>query len=73
MKTQKCDRCDSKYFDEHTELQCSQAQLEAARGEIKKLKKSVDDWKDSWYHQRNIIGRLAWQNNLDIYKSYLKK
>ena len=73
MKTEKCNICDTKYFGQHTDLECAQVQLGAAHAEIKKLKISVDAWKDSWYYQREIIGRLAWQNNLDIRNSYLKK
>jgi hypothetical protein len=37
---------------------CDLRALDKARAEVKKLKTSVDAWKEAWYHQRDIIGWL---------------
>jgi hypothetical protein len=46
----------------HNELVCVQTQLDQANLEIKKLKSSIDSWKDAWFHLREIIGNLWWHH-----------
>lgn len=41
---------------EHTEENCLRTQLAQA-------KLSIDDWKNSWYNLREIIGRLSWEHH----------
>lgn len=62
---------------------CISRQLIQTKAEIKKLKASVDSWKDAWYQLRDIIGWLWWyhpaiaseasrsvyQNNQKIYEA----
>ena len=30
-------------------------------GEVAKMRVALLDWKDAWYHQRDVIGRVAWE------------
>jgi hypothetical protein len=46
----------------HDPVQCEKTELLRGRLEIKKLKKSVDEWKDAWFHLREIIGKLWWHH-----------
>jgi len=46
----------------HDLARCEKVELEKARTEIKCLKQSINDWKDAWYHQRDIMGRLWWHH-----------
>ena len=41
---------------------CDLRALGKARAEIKKLKTSVDAWKDAWFKSREIIGNLWWHH-----------
>lgn len=34
--------------------------LDCHKEEIKKLKTSVDAWKDAWFQLRDIVGHLSW-------------
>lgn len=44
----------------HDKLLCEGRQLIQLRVENKKLKKSLEEWKDAWFHLREIIGKLWW-------------
>lgn len=44
----------------HDKVKCEKTELLKGRETIKKLKASVDFWKDGWYECRAIIGRLWW-------------
>jgi hypothetical protein len=41
---------------------CTGRQLLTAQKQVKKLKAEVDAWKDSWFHLREIIGKLWWHH-----------
>lgn len=64
----RCDKCGVPlHWDLLTELKhdediCLGRQLQQARAEIKKLKASVDAWKDAWFQLREIIGYLWWHH-----------
>lgn len=38
------------------------AEQVSLRNEIKKFKKSIEDWKDAWHQLRDIIGNLWWRH-----------
>lgn len=44
----------------HDVAKCEKTELLKGRKEIKRLKASIDSWKDAWYQGREIIGRLWW-------------
>ena len=46
----------------HSQLACIERQLSNSQLEIKKLKDSVDAWKNSWFLLRDLIGTLSWQH-----------
>jgi hypothetical protein len=45
----------------HNRAECQTTERLKGREEIKKLRRSVADWKDAWFHQREIIGWLWWK------------
>ena len=47
---------------DHDVVQCEKTELLKGRNEIKKLKQSVNDWKDAWFQLREIIGNLWWHH-----------
>lgn len=63
-----CPKCDAPFIWDmltngyHDDNLCVGRQLLAAKAEIKKLKVSVDAWKDAWFKYRDLVGRMAWQH-----------
>lgn len=47
---------------DHDVAECEKTELLKGRNEIKKLKQSVNDWKDAWFQLREIIGNLWWHH-----------
>jgi hypothetical protein len=81
-----CDKCHAPlHWDMltdsiHDDNLCVGRQLTQAKAEIKKLKASVEDWRDSWFQLRDIIGRLWWhhpalssEESLKYYQDNLKR
>jgi hypothetical protein len=61
-----CSLCGEHLEDEpaiHDVVLCEKTELVKGRQTIKNLKASLDSWKDTWYDQRDIIGRLSWEHN----------
>jgi len=46
----------------HYKTQCAFKELEKGREKIKRLTQSVADWKNAWFHLREIVGQLWWQH-----------
>lgn len=46
----------------HDVARCEKTELLKGRETIQKLKGTLNDWKDSWFEQRDIIGRLWWSH-----------
>lgn len=46
----------------HDVALCEKTELLNGRTTIKKLKSSVDDWKDAWFRYRELVGRMAWEH-----------
>lgn len=46
----------------HDEDLCLGRQLQQTRAENKKLKTSLEEWKDAWFQLREIIGKLSWSH-----------
>jgi hypothetical protein len=47
----------------HDPIQCATTELHKGRETIKKLKASIKDWVEAWYHYREIVGVMSWQHN----------
>lgn len=47
----------------HDEALCERTERLKGREIIKKLKASVDTWKDAWFQLRDIIGKLSWEHH----------
>ena len=65
MSKRDCPLCGEELEDPpavHDVAKCEKTELLKGRVTIKKLKASVDDWKDAWYGLREIIGRLWWHH-----------
>jgi hypothetical protein len=63
--TNDCPLCDEPLEDApaiHDPVKCEKTELLKAREKIKKLTASINDWKDGWFHLRDIIGRLSWEH-----------
>lgn len=60
-KDQFCPKCDHPEIS-HREEDCLRTQLAIANKEIIKLKSSIDEWKNSWFELRNIVGNLWWDH-----------
>jgi len=62
---QVCNLC-GEYLEEtpaiHNLAKCERTELLKSRKEIKKLKVSIEFWKNSWHEGRNIIGWLWWNH-----------
>jgi len=63
----------------HDDDVCMGRQLQQAKAEIKKLRTSLQEWKEAWFELRDIIGRLWWnhpalsdENTLRYYQNNLK-
>lgn len=57
----------------HDDDLCVGRQLLQARAEIKKLKESVDSWKDAWFNCRELLGNLHWHHKAiynDVERAY---
>lgn len=61
-KPYECKVCGTRYgwLQSHYSEECIAIQLRQALIENDKLKARLADWKDAWFEQREIIGRLAW-------------
>jgi hypothetical protein len=76
MARRECPLCKEPLEDPpaiHDPIKCEHDELIKARVETKQLKQSVSDWKDAWYHQREIFGRIWWHHpaiNNDVERSY---
>ena len=55
-----CSRCGEELEKFHFLDRCEKLELIRARNEIKALKQSISEWKESWLHLRQIIGNLWW-------------
>lgn len=63
MAKRDCPLCGEVLEDEpavHDVALCEKTERLKGRETIKKLRASVDNWKDAWYHQRSLIGELGW-------------
>jgi len=61
-----CHLCNEVLEDEpalHDPVKCEKTELINGRETIKKLKLSLDFWKDTWYSLRDTIGRLCWEHH----------
>jgi hypothetical protein len=63
MANKTCDKCGTEITKndkpiEHTQSQC----IDILVSQVMKLKTSVADWKDEWFHLRDIIGKLWWEH-----------
>lgn len=80
---QLCPLCDCPMEDPpavHDVARCEKTELLNGRKEIVELKRSIDEWRDAWYHLREIIGNLWWhheaiddEQKLAYYRNYLAK
>jgi hypothetical protein len=61
-QTELCPKCDSP-VETHQEDSCLRTQLSGAQMEIRKLKVSIDGWKDAWFHIRDLIGVISWEHH----------
>lgn len=65
-KDDNCPKCGALYIWDlglpHHEDRCLGRQLLNAKREIKQLKASIEEWKDAWFHLRDIIGNLWWRH-----------
>jgi hypothetical protein len=71
-----CNLCGEALEDVHDLALCEKTELIKGRLEIKKLKASVNSWKDAWYQAREIIGNLWWHHPAitnDNERSYYQK
>jgi hypothetical protein len=65
---ERCGKCNAPWhWDmltnyQHDDAICRHRQALTARAEIKKLKTSLDAWKDEWFKLRGIIGHLWWHH-----------
>ncbi len=57
-----CPLCAQPLEDAHDLAQCEKAELLKGRLEIKRLKESLNGWKDAWFQLREIIGNLWWHH-----------
>lgn len=46
----------------HTPLACTTEQLRLARLRVARLEQDVRDWKEAWWHHREVIGGLWWHH-----------
>jgi hypothetical protein len=60
MANKTCDKCGTEITKsiEHTQTQC----IDILVGQVMKLKASIADWKDAWFHLREAIGKLWWDH-----------
>lgn len=75
-----CKKCHApKVWDQltggvHDKILCEGRQLEQLKKENKKLKASVEFWKDGWHELRRLLGWLWWHHPaLDDEKTYHTK
>ena len=62
MAIRTCQLCGEPLEDIHDLVKCEHTELLKGRVESKKLKQSVEFWKDAWYEGRDIIGWLWWHH-----------
>lgn len=80
MKKDICPSCKEECNPhDHDYKHCMLDQIELLKQENKKLKASVESWKNAWYHCRDIIGKLWWEHpalycdkSLAFYRKHLK-
>jgi hypothetical protein len=61
-----CSLCGEPLEDEpaiHDVAECEKTERLKGREEIKRLKASIDSWKEAWWHQRDVISRLCWSHH----------
>ena len=64
-KQQDCPLCGEPIEDApaiHDIVKCEKTELIKGRETILKLKDSLSSWKDTWFHQREIIADLWWRH-----------
>src|SRR5271155_2541243 len=47
----------------HDAILCQETELLKGRNSIKNLKAAIEEWKEAWYLQRDLIGKLSWQHH----------
>ncbi len=59
----KCSLCgiEAENDEHHPMFDCITNQLNQAKSEMSSLKDNVSFWKNAWYDQRNITGKLCWK------------
>jgi hypothetical protein len=60
-----CSLCGEPLEDEpaiHDVAECEKTERLKGREEIKKLKASIDFWKEAWHSYRSLVGELMWKH-----------
>jgi hypothetical protein len=62
-KKPECPKCGERLTDDpHDLMLCRTKERDNLKAENAKLKQSVNDWKDAWFHLRQLVGEMGWSH-----------